>query len=110
MSETLSFLASPELVTAYAFSGDLTFDPVKMTLKTADGKDFKFPVPQGDELPAQGFAKGEEGLVPPAENGEGLQVDIPPTSERLQLLQPFPKWDGKDFEKLPILIKTKGKT
>ena len=110
VSETLSFLASPELVTAYAFSGDLTFDPVKMTLKTADGKDFKFPVPQGDELPAQGFAKGEEGLVPPAENGEGLQVDIPPTSERLQLLQPFPKWDGKDFEKLPILIKTKGKT
>ena len=110
VSETLSFLASPELVTAYAFSGDLTFDPVKMTLKAADGKDFKFPVPQGDELPAQGFAKGEEGLVPPAENGEGLQVDIPPTSERLQLLQPFPKWDGKDFEKLPILIKTKGKT
>jgi len=110
VSDTLSFLASPEVVTAYAFSGDLTFDPVHGTLKTADGKDFKFPDPQGDELPEKGFAKGEEGFIAPAENGEGLQVDIPPTSERLQLLQPFPKWDGKDFEKLPILIKTKGKT
>ncbi|MCP9472449.1 MAG: aconitate hydratase, partial [Nitrospira sp.] len=63
-----------------------------------------------EELPAKGFAKGEEGYVPPAENGDALTVDIPPTSERLQLLQPFPKWDGKDFEKLPLLIKTKGKT
>jgi aconitate hydratase len=64
----------------------------------------------GEELPAKGFAKGEEGYVAPAENGDALTVDIPPTSERLQLLQPFPRWDGKDFEKLPLLIKTKGKT
>jgi aconitate hydratase len=64
----------------------------------------------GEELPAKGFAKGEEGYVAPAENGDHLTVDIPPTSERLQLLQPFPRWDGKDFEKLPLLIKTKGKT
>jgi aconitate hydratase len=110
ISDTLSFLASPEVVTAYAFSGDLGFDPIKGTLKTADGKDFKFVAPQGDELPAKGFAKGEEGLIPPAEDGSNLQVDIPPTSERLQLLQPFPRWDGKDFEKLPLLIKTRGKT
>jgi aconitate hydratase len=110
ISDTLSFLASPEVVTAYAFSGDLSFDPVKGTLKTADGKDFKFEAPQGDELPTNGFAKGEEGFVPPAEDGSTLDVDIPPTSERLQLLQPFPRWDGKDFEKLPLLIKTKGKT
>ncbi len=110
ISETLSFLASPEIVTAYAFTGDLTFDPVNQKLKGADGKEFKFEPPQGEELPAKGFAKGEEGLVPPAENGEGLTVDIPPTSERLQLLQPFPRWDGKDFEKLPLLLKTKGKT
>ncbi|GJL63333.1 MAG: aconitate hydratase [Nitrospirales bacterium] len=110
IAETLSFLASPEVVTAYAFSGDLGFDPVNQTIKTADGKDMKFDPPQGEELPANGFAKGEEGFVPPAENGEGLEVDLPPTSERLQLLQPFPKWDGKDFEKLPLLLKTKGKT
>lgn len=110
INETLSFLASPEIVTAYAFAGDLTFDPVHGTLKTADGKELKFEPPQGDELPAKGFAKGEEGLVPPADNGDGLTVEVPPTSERLQLLQPFPRWDGKDFAKLPLLIKTKGKT
>ena len=110
IAETLSFLASPEVVTAYAFAGDLGFDPVNQTIKTADGKDLKFDPPQGEELPANGFAKGEEGFVPPAENGEGLEVDLPPTSERLQLLQPFPKWDGKDYEKLPLLLKTKGKT
>ena len=110
INETLSFLASPEIVTAYAISGDLNFDPVNQTLKGADGKQFKFEPPQGEELPAKGFAKTEEGFVAPAANGDGLTVDVPPTSERLQLLQPFPRWDGKDFEKLPLLIKTKGKT
>ena len=110
ISETLSFLASPEVVTAYAITGDLRFDPVNQMLKGADGKGFKFEPPQGEELPARGFAKGDEGFVAPAENGDGLTVDIPPTSERLQLLQPFPRWDGRDFEKLPLLMKTKGKT
>ncbi|MDP9132431.1 MAG: aconitate hydratase, partial [Nitrospirota bacterium] len=110
ISETLSFLASPEVVTAYAITGDLGFDPVNQKLKGADGKEFKFEPPQGEELPASGFAKGDEGFVAPAENGDALTVDIPPTSERLQLLQPFPRWDGQDFEKLPLLIKTKGKT
>jgi aconitate hydratase len=110
LNETLSFLASPEIVTAYALTGDLTFDPVHGTLKGADGKPFKLEPPQGDELPAKGFAKGEEGFVAPAENGDAIQVEIPPDSERLQLLQPFPRWDGKDFVKLPLLIKTKGKT
>ena len=110
ISETLSFLASPEVVTAYALSGDLGFDPVNQKLKSADGKEFKLEPPVGEELPAKGFAKGEEGFVAPAENGDQLAVEIPPTSERLQLLQPFPRWDGKDFDKLPLLIKTKGKT
>jgi aconitate hydratase len=110
INETLSFLASPEIVTAYAISGNLAFDPVNQKIKGADGKEFKFEPPQGEELPAKGFAKGEEGFVAPAANGEGLTVEVPPTSERLQLLQPFSRWDGKDFEKLPLLIKTKGKT
>jgi aconitate hydratase len=110
INETLSFLASPEIVTAYAISGNLAFDPVNQKLKGADGKEFKFQPPEGEELPAKGFAKGEEGFVAPASSGEGLTVEVPPTSERLQLLQPFPRWDGKDFEKLPLLIKTKGKT
>jgi aconitate hydratase len=110
VNETLSFLASPEIVTAYALSGDLNFDPVHQAMKGADGKEFKFQPPQGEELPAKGFAKGEEGYVEPAADGSKLTVDIPPTSERLQLLQPFPRWDGKDMEKLPLLLKTKGKT
>ena len=75
--------------------GTLRFDPVNHNLKSADGKEFKLEPPQGEELPAKGFAKGEEGFVAPAENGDQLTVDIPPTSERLQLLQPFPRWDGK---------------
>ena len=98
IDETLSFLASPEVVTAYAITGDLGFDPVNQTVKGADGKELKFLPPVGEELPAKGFAKGEEGFVVPAASGEGLTVEIPPTSERLQLLQPFPRWDGKDFE------------
>jgi aconitate hydratase len=110
IADTLSFLASPEIVTAYALSGSLEFDPVRQPLRGADGKEFKLDPPQGEELPTKGFAKGEEGYVAPAENGEGLIVEIPPTSERLQLLQPFQRWDGKDFDKLPLLIKTKGKT
>ncbi len=110
VSDTLSFLTSPEIVTAYAFAGTLAFDPVNGRLKGADGKEFTFEPPHGEELPAKGFAKGEEGFVTPAENGDQLTVEVPPDSERLQLLQPFPKWDGKDFDKLPLLIKTKGKT
>jgi len=109
-AETLSFLSSPEIVTALAFSGDLHFDPVNGSIDTNDGKTFKFEMPQGEELPKQGFAKAEEGFVPPADNGTDLEVDLPPTSERLQLLEPFPAWDGRDFRMLPILIKTKGKT
>ena len=108
INETLSFLASPEVVTAYAITGNLGFDPVNQTLKGADGKEFKFEPPQGEELPAKGFAKGEEGFVAPAASGEGLTVEVPPTSERLQLLQPFPRWDGKDFEKLPLLDQDQG--
>ena len=110
LNETMSFLTSPEVVTAYAFAGDLSFDPVHGSLKAADGTELKFEPPYGEELPAKGFAKGEEGFVQPADNGDAVVVEIPPTSERLQLLQPFPRWDGKDFMKLPLLIKTKGKT
>ncbi len=110
LNETLSFLASPEIVTAYAFAGNLSFDPIHGVLKTSDGKELRFQPPRGEELPTQGFARGEEGYVSPAENGDKLTVDIPSNSERLQLLQPFPRWDGQDFIKLPILIKTKGKT
>ncbi len=107
---TLSFLTSPEIVTALAFAGTLEFDPVHGTMTTPDGKAFRFTPPAGEELPRQGFARGEEGFEAPAADGSAVQVVIRPDSERLQLLEPFPRWDGKDFERLPILVKTKGKT
>lgn len=108
-AETLSFLTSPEIVAGMAFAGDLTYDPVNGTLKSSDGKVLKFTPPEAEELPANGFARGEEGYVPPAENGDKVAIEILPNSERLQLLQPFQKWEGQDFTKLPILIKAKGK-
>jgi aconitate hydratase len=108
-AETLSFLSSPEVVTAMAFAGTLDFNPATGTLTARDGSKIKFEPPRGEELPAKGFAKGEEGFEAPAENGDKLTVDVPPGSERLALLEPFPRWDGKDFSKLPILLKAKGK-
>src|SRR5882762_5749962 len=107
---TLSFLTSPEIVTALAFGGTLEFDPVHGTIPGPDGKPFRFTAPEGEELPAQGFAKGDAGFEAPAADGDSVQVVIAPNSERLQLLQPFPRWDGRDFGELPILVKTKGKT
>jgi aconitate hydratase len=107
---TLSFLTSPEIVTALAFGGTLEFDPVHGTIPGPDGKPFRFTAPEGEELPAQGFVRGEEGFEAPAADGDSVQVAVAPNSERLQLLQPFPRWDGRDFTELPILVKTKGKT
>ncbi len=107
---TLSFLTSPEIVTALAFAGTLEFDPVHDALPGPDGRPVRFAPPEGEELPRDGFASGEEGYEPPAEDGDTVEVAISPTSERLQLLQPFPRWDGQDFERLPILVKTRGKT
>ena len=107
---TLSFLTSPEIVTALAFAGTLEFDPVNGTIPGPDGKAFRFTPPEGDELPPLGFAKGEEGYEAPPENGDSVQVEIAPDSPRLQILAPFPRWDGKDIVDAPLLVKTKGKT
>src|SRR6202795_3096300 len=107
---TLSFLTSPEIVTALVFAGTLEFDPVRGTIPGPDGEAFRFTPPESEELPAMGFAKGEEGYEAPAADGDSVVVAVSPTSQRLQLLQPFPLWDGNDFDALPILVKTKGKT
>ncbi len=107
---TLSFLTSPEIVTALAFAGTLEFDPVNGTIPGPDGKAFRFTAPEGDELPPLGFAKGEEGYEAPPENGDSVQVEIAPDSPRLQILAPFPRWDGSDVVDAPLLVKTKGKT
>jgi aconitate hydratase A / 2-methylisocitrate dehydratase len=107
---TLSFLTSPEIVTALAFAGTLGFDPVHDALTTPDGRAFRFTPPEGEELPRAGFARGAEGYEPPADDPDSVEIIVPRDSERLQLLGPFVAWDGKDFVDLPILVKTRGKT
>jgi aconitate hydratase len=107
---TLSFLTSPEVVTALAFAGTLEFDPLHDSLTTPDGREFRFTAPEAEELPRDGFAGGAEGYEEPAADPESVEIVIPANSERLQLLGPFVAWDGKDFIDLPILVKTKGKT
>ena len=109
-AETMNFIASPETVIAYALSGRLSFNPLTDTLAAADGTTFKLSPPgPAPEVPPQGFLKGEEVYVPPAENGDGVEVLISTNSNRLEALEPFPAWDGNDFIELPVLLKAKGK-
>jgi aconitate hydratase len=107
---TLSFLTSPDIVTALAFAGTLEFDPVHGTLTGGDDRPFRFTAPDGEELPRAGFAAGASGCEAPAAEGETVEVVVPADSERLQLLGPFVAWDGTDFIDLPVLVKTRGKT
>ena len=107
---TLSFITSPEIVTALALAGTLEFDPVHGTLPGPDGTPVRLTAPEAEELPRQGFARGEEGYEAPATDPDAVRIEVPENSERLQLLGPFTAWDGKDLIDLPILIKTKGKT
>ena len=107
--QTLAFIASPEIVTAVALSGRLSFNPLTDTLTNEKGEEVKLDPPTGAELPSSGFDKGESGYVPPAEDGSQVEVIVSPESERLQLLEPFEEWDGKDFEGLHLLLKAEGK-
>jgi aconitate hydratase len=108
--ETLSFITSPDVVTALAFAGTLDFNPLTDTLTAPNGERVRFTAPEGEELPRQGFARGAEGYEEPATDPDSVKIEIPQNSERLQVLGPFVAWDGKDFIDLPILVKTKGKT
>uniref|UniRef100_A0A8C8HRN4 Aconitate hydratase, mitochondrial n=1 Tax=Oncorhynchus tshawytscha TaxID=74940 RepID=A0A8C8HRN4_ONCTS len=106
---THAFVTSPEIVTALAIAGTLKFDPETDYLTAANGEKFKLEPPNGDELPARDFDPGQDTYQhPPAESGS-VMVDVSPTSTRLQLLEPFDKWNGKDLEDLQVLIKVKGK-
>ena len=107
--ETLAFVASPELTTALAIAGKLSFNPLTDELENGKGEKVKLDPPTGEELPPSGFDRGEEGFVAPEKDGSNVEVVVNPNSERLQLLQPFKKWDGKDLVDLPILLKAKGK-
>lgn len=106
---TMAFVASPELVTAIAIAGDLTFNPITDTLINEKGEQVKLDEPQGQELPARGFAVDDPGYQAPASDGSGVNVIVAPDSKRLQLLAPFPAWEGTDLKGLKLLIKAKGK-
>jgi aconitate hydratase A / 2-methylisocitrate dehydratase len=109
-SATNAFVASPEIVTALAFAGKLTFNPLTDTLVNEKGEKVKLDEPKGDELPKNGFTKGENGYAAPAEDGSKVQVYIDPNSQRLQKLFPFVHPDfEKDFKDMYLLLKAKGK-
>ena len=109
-AETLAFMGSPEIVTAIALVGDLRFNPLKDAITAPDGRRVMLAPPAAPELPSKGFVQGTAGYAPPKPLAERqrIEVIIPPSSERLQRLEPFPAWDGKDFDLLPLLIKVKG--
>ena len=106
---THAFVASPEVVAALTIAGDLCFNPLKDTLPNEEGVQVKLQEPTGYELPAKGFAVEDAGYVAPVEDGSKVVVSIDPESKRLQELQPFAAWDGKELETQPLLIKVKGK-
>ncbi|GMM42081.1 hypothetical protein FOG51_03497 [Hanseniaspora uvarum] len=108
---THSFVASPEITTAFAIAGDLRFNPLTDKLKDANGNEFLLKPPTAfSGLPTKGYDKGENTYQAPPADRSSVSVKVSPTSDRLQLLKPFKPWDGKDAEKLPILIKSLGKT
>ncbi|KAA5532417.1 aconitate hydratase [Taibaiella lutea] len=106
---TYAFVGSPEIVTALAIAGDLTFNPLTDTLTNENGEQVKLDAPTGYELPTKGFAVEDAGFQAPAEDGSSVDVKVSPESDRLQLLQPFPVWEGTDLKGLKLLIKAKGK-
>jgi aconitate hydratase len=106
---TYAFVASPEIVTAMAIAGDLTFNPLTDSLTNEKGEKVKLDAPTGDELPTKGFAVDDAGFQAPAADGSKVNVVVSPTSDRLQLLDPFPAWEGIDLKGLKLLIKAKGK-
>jgi aconitate hydratase len=106
---THAFVASPEIVTALAIAGDMTFNPLTDALTDVHGKPFRLQPPTGDELPPKGYDPGQDTYQAPPLNATQVQVKVDPNSKRLQLLEPFDKWDGKDLTDIPILIKVKGK-
>ena len=106
---THAFVASPEIVTAMAIAGNLTFNPLTDTLTNANGEQVKLDEPQGLEMPIKGYAVEDAGYQAPAEDGSSVDVIVDPQSARLQLLAPFPAWEGTDLKGLTLLIKAKGK-
>ncbi|PVD50214.1 aconitate hydratase [Terrimonas sp.] len=109
LASTHAFVASPEIVTAFAIAGDLTFNPLKDKLKNENGEEVMLDEPTGVELPPKGFSVDDPGYQAPAKDGSKVQVIVNPDSQRLQLLSPFTPWEGTDLKGLKLLIKAKGK-
>jgi aconitate hydratase len=107
---TMNFIASPEIVTALAIAGRLSFNPLTDSLSDAEGRPFRLAPPRpAPEVPLNGFDRGATAYVPPRPDGRGIALAIDPASERLQRLDPWPAWDGRDFLDLPVLLKARGK-
>ena len=106
---TFAFVASPEIVTAFALAGDLTFNPLTDTLTNQAGDQVKLKEPSGLELPTKGFDVGDAGYIEPAADGSTVKVSVSPESDRLQLLEGFAAWEGTDLKGLHLLLKAKGK-
>lgn len=109
LASTHAFVASPEIVTAFAIAGDLTFNPLKDKLKNENGEEVMLDEPTGVELPPKGFSVDDPGYEAPAKDGSKVEVIVKPDSQRLQLLAPFAAWEGTDLKGLKLLIKAKGK-
>jgi aconitate hydratase len=107
----MSFIASPEIVTAFALAGRLSFNPLTDAFVGADGTPFRLDPPRlAPEVPARGYCGRGEAYVAPPEDGTSVSLVVRPDSERLHLLHPWPAWDGRDFLDLPVLVKTRGRT
>ena len=108
--QTMNFIASPEIVMALALAGKLSFNPLKDTLTDANGKPFKLEPPgPAAEVPDSNFDQGHSSYFAPPEDGSGIEIVVDPNSERLQLMEPWQAWDGKNLLEMPVLIKVKGK-
>ncbi len=108
-ASTLSFIGSPETVTAMALTGRLDVDFVREPITAADGTKVQLTAPSADELPSRGFDPGESGYAAPSADPDSVEIIVAPDSERLQLLEPFPPWDGNDFTGMQVLLKATGK-
>ena len=109
-SGTMNFIASPELAVAMGLGGSLSFNPLTDTLTGADGKEFMLEAPKpAPEVPANGFDSGQTTYIAPPEDGSDVNVNVDPNSTRLQILDPWPAWDGQDFTDMPVLVKASGK-
>jgi aconitate hydratase len=108
-ANTLSFVTSPDTVIALALAGRLDFDPTTDTLAAPDGSTVKLDAPTGEVLPKKGYDAGNDTFIAPPTDGSKITVAVDPNSSRLQLLEPFAPWDGKDYLELPVLMKAKGK-